>query len=175
MTRRTMLRGVGLAVAAPLLVAAPAMAATHSAPPKKQDIVAIAASDPQFSTLVTLVKQAGLVKALQAKGPLTVFAPTNAAFNRVPKATLNKLAKNRAALRSVLLYHVAKGNLTAKRVVAANGKSVTTLNGQGVTVTVRKPRVFLNKTARVVKTDVKASNGTIHVINQVLLPPNLKL
>ena len=96
-----------------------------------------------------------------------MFAPTDKAFSKVPKATLDALAKDKAKLRSVLLYHVAKGKLTAKKVVKR--KSIKTLNGQRVRVKVRSDKVFVGG-ARVVTPDVRASNGVIHVINKVLIP-----
>ncbi len=149
------------AVALPL--SAPAVSAA-----KSQNIVQIAASDPQFSTLVSLVKKAGLVDALSGKTKLTVFAPTNAAFAKVPKATLASLAKNKALLKKVLLYHVVKGEVPASKVVKL--KSAKTLEGAKVHFKVKKGKVYVNK-ARVIKTDIHASNGIIHVINGVLIPP----
>jgi uncharacterized surface protein with fasciclin (FAS1) repeats len=96
-----------------------------------------------------------------------VFAPTDRAFSKVPKATLDALAKDKAMLRSVLLYHVAKGKLPAAKVVKR--KSIRTLNGQRVRVRVRGGKVFVGG-ARVTTPDVVASNGVIHVINRVLIP-----
>ena len=135
----------------------------------EQTIVKTAAQAGQFNTLLTLAKQAGLVGALSGGGPLTVFAPTDAAFRAVPKATLNSLATNRAALRRVLLYHVVKGNVPASRVVML--KSAKTLAGPTIAIRVAGTNVFLNGSTKVVKTDIGATNGTIHVINKVLLPP----
>jgi len=134
---------------------------------KKKDIVQTAAAAGNFDTLASLLAQAGLVETLKGKGPYTVFAPTDKAFSKVPKATLDTLAKDKAKLRSVLLYHVAKGKLTAKKVVKRN--SIKTLNGQRVRVKVRGDKVFVGG-ARVVTPDVRASNGVIHVINKVLIP-----
>ena len=135
---------------------------------KSQNIVQIAASDPQFSTLVSLVKKAGLVSALSGKTKLTVFAPTNAAFAKVSKATLSKLAKNKALLQKVLTYHVVPGVVPAAKVVKL--KSAKTLEGARVHFAVKGGKVYVNK-ARVIKTDIRASNGIIHVINAVLIPP----
>ncbi|MCU0308934.1 MAG: fasciclin domain-containing protein [Thermoleophilia bacterium] len=150
------------------LVAGSATGSSHS--PGTIPQVASAAG---FSTLVTLVQDAGLAGALSAPKPkLTVFAPTNAAFNRVPRSTLNQLAGNEALLQSVLKYHVVRGAVPASKVVTLNGKSVRTLNGKSIRITVRGGNVFLNGNTRVTKTDVKASNGVIHVINRVLLPPS---
>lgn len=158
------------AAAAPAAIVAGASAATSTAP--TGNIPAVA-SDAGFSTLVTLVKDAGLAGALSKPSPkLTVFAPTNAAFKKVPKSTLDALAADKAKLRSVLLYHVVRGEVPASKVVTLNGKSVKTLNGKTIKVTVRGGKVYLNGTTLVTKTDVPASNGVIHVINRVLLPPS---
>jgi uncharacterized surface protein with fasciclin (FAS1) repeats len=155
------LTGAVLAVAA-----LPAGAVGARARPKT--IVQIAAATPQLSTLVKLVKTAGLVQALSGKTTLTVFAPTNAAFAKVPARTLNKLAHNRALLRSVLLYHVAKGALPAAAVERLH--TIKTLEGSSVNVSVRHGGVYINQ-AKVVAANVRASNGIVHVINGVLIPP----
>jgi len=136
-----------------------------------KNIVQTAVAAGQFKTLVSLVKQAGLAGALSAPGPLTVFAPTDAAFAKVPKATLAALGKDKALLKSVLLYHVAKGKLTAAKVVKL--KSVKTLQGGVLAIRVTGGKVFVGK-AQVVTADVMASNGVIHVINSVLIPPATK-
>ncbi len=133
----------------------------------KQDIVETAVAAGQFKTLTSLVKQAGLAGTLQGTGPFTVFAPTDKAFSKVPKATLDALAKDKAKLRAVLLYHVAKGKLTAAKVVKRN--SIKTLNAQRVRVRVRDGNVFVGG-ARVTTPNIAASNGVIHVINKVLIP-----
>jgi uncharacterized surface protein with fasciclin (FAS1) repeats len=162
-----------LAVAAAALAAIAALAGGGSgsaaATPQK-NIVGTAVAAGQFKTLVSLAKQAGLAGALAGPGPLTVFAPTDAAFKAVPKATLAKLGSDRAALRRVLLYHVVKGNVPASRVVKL--KSARTLAGPRVTITVRGGSVYLNGSTKVVKTDIAATNGTIHVVDKVLLPPS---
>ncbi|HMN99250.1 MAG TPA: fasciclin domain-containing protein [Miltoncostaeaceae bacterium] len=162
-------------VAATALLAAPAAALGHgSQAAERPDIVELAASNPQFSTLVSLVKKAGLVSALSAPGPVTVFAPTNAAFAKVPKATLDALAADKKLLRSVLTYHVVKGAVPASKVVTLNGKKVTTLNGAKVTIRITgktKKSVYVNN-AKVLKVDLRASNGIVHSINRVLIPPS---
>jgi uncharacterized surface protein with fasciclin (FAS1) repeats len=135
-----------------------------------KDLVQTAATDERFTTLDLLVKRAGLAGALSGDTKLTVFAPTNAAFEKVPKATLKKLLADRAALRRVLLYHVVAGDLKANDVVGL--RSAKTLAGPKVRIRVRDGKVYLNNgRTRVVQTDVAATNGTIHVINRVLLPP----
>jgi uncharacterized surface protein with fasciclin (FAS1) repeats len=139
--------------------------AAPAAPAK--NIVQTAVAAGQFKTLVSLVKKAGLAGALQGKGPFTVFAPTDAAFAKVPKATLAALAKDKAKLKAVLLYHVAKGKVTSTKVVKL--KSVKTLQGTAVGVKVAGGKVFVGG-ARVITPDVMSSNGVIHVINKVLIP-----
>jgi uncharacterized surface protein with fasciclin (FAS1) repeats len=134
-----------------------------------KNIVQTANDAGQFTTLISLAKRAGLAGALSGSGKLTVFAPTDKAFAKVPKATLRKLQRNRALLRAVLLYHVVKGDVKAAQVVKL--RRARTLNGAFVRIGVKGQRVYLNRTTRVVKTDIAASNGTIHVIDAVLIPP----
>ena len=138
-----------------------------------QNIVQVASGAPQFSTLVSLIKKAGLVKTLSGKGPFTVLAPTNAAFAKVPKATLNEIASNKAMLTKVLTYHVIAGKAPASAVVKLNGQDVKTVEGSTIAVSVKNGKVYLNGKTKVTKTDIMASNGVIHQINQVLLPPDL--
>ena len=133
----------------------------------KPDIVETAVAAGKFETLASLLKRAGLVKTLKGRGPFTVFAPTDAAFAKVPKSTLDALAKDKAKLRAVLLHHVAKGRLPASKVVRR--RSVKTLNGQSLRIRVRGSKVTVGA-ARVLTPDVGASNGVIHVINKVLIP-----
>ena len=162
MTRMLVTAVAALALAVPAATAAPDRA--EAAP----SIAAIAAKSPQFSTLLSLVKKAGLAETLSTPGAYTVFAPTNAAFAKVPKATLNALAKNPAQLKRVLLYHVVAGKVPAAKVVTL--KSAKTLAGPTVKIRITGKTVRVNS-ARVTKTDVKASNGIVHVIDRVLLPP----
>jgi uncharacterized surface protein with fasciclin (FAS1) repeats len=165
---RTFLALVAISAVAVIAVIAP----TAGASPKAQkDIVGTAVAAGQFKTLASLLTSAGLVKTLQGKGPYTVFAPTDAAFAKVPKATLTKLQNDPMLLKSVLLYHVVKGKVPASTVVKLNGKSAKTLDGASVKITVKGGKVYLNGSTQVTKTDVMASNGVIHVINKVLLPP----
>jgi uncharacterized surface protein with fasciclin (FAS1) repeats len=132
------------------------------------DIVQTAVASGQFKTLAKLLTRAGLVSALEQPGPFTVFAPTDAAFKKVPKTTLDALLRNRAKLKAVLLYHVVSGKVTAADVVHLTGAK--TLNGKAVRIRVAGSNVFVNK-AKVTTPDVMASNGIIHVINRVLIPP----
>jgi len=130
-------------------------------------IVDIAASDPQFSTLVAALKAAGLVETLSGKGPFTVFAPTNAAFAKIPKADLDKLLADKAALTKVLTYHVVAGKVTAAQVMKL--KMAKTVQGSDVNVMVMGKSVEING-AKVIKANIMASNGIIHVIDTVLMP-----
>ena len=130
-------------------------------------ITQIVASDPQFSTLLTAVQAAGLADTLSS-GSYTVFAPTNAAFAKVPSDTLSNLLNDPAMLKAVLLYHVVPGKVSAKQVMSL--KSAKTANGANVSVKVSGGKVMIN-TATVIKADVCARNGLVHVIDSVLLPP----
>lgn len=162
-----------LGAAAALMTAGTASASTHPAPKATGNIVQVASSAPQFSTLVTLIKKAGLVKTLSGKGPFTVMAPTNAAFAKVPKATLDAIAADKAKLTQVLTYHVIAGKVPASKVVTLSGKDVKTVEGSTIAVKVKGGKVYLNGSTQVTKTDIPASNGVIHQINGVLLPPDL--
>ena len=160
--RRFLLTAVIAVVALPALVPLASAQTT-----RKANIVQTAVAAGQFKTLVALVKEAGLAGTLQGKGPFTVFAPTDAAFAKVPKATLAALKHDRAKLRAVLLYHVLKGKVSAAKVVKL--RSVKTLNGQSLKIRVSHGKVTIGG-ARIVKTDIAASNGVIHVIDRVLIP-----
>jgi len=159
---------LALTAIAAVAVIAPTAGASQQ---KNKDIVATAVAAGQFKTLASLLTSAGLVKTLQGKGPFTVFAPTDAAFAKVPKATLNKLAKDKMLLKSVLLYHVVSGKVPASTVVTLDGKKAKTVNGASVKISIKGGKVYLNGSTQVTKTDIMASNGVIHVINKVLLPP----
>ncbi len=130
-----------------------------------KDIVDTAVSAGNFTTLVTAIKAAGLVETLKGKGPYTVFAPTDEAFAKIPKADLDALIADKAKLASVLTYHVVPGKVMANKVKAGD---VTTVNGKSVKV-VTEGGVMVND-AKVTATDIKASNGVIHVIDTVLMP-----
>lgn len=155
------------AAALALPVAGAAQAAKMHPAAAKKNIVALAASDPQLSTLVSLVKKAGLVKALSGMTKLTVFAPTNSAFAMVPKKTLNMLATHKAMLVKVLEYHVVAGVLPAAKVEML--KSAKTLEGQRVHFKVKGGHAYVNG-AEIVKVNIHASNGIVHVIDRVLIP-----
>jgi uncharacterized surface protein with fasciclin (FAS1) repeats len=134
----------------------------------KQTIAQIVATDPNFSTLLAAVKAAGLVETLSGPGPFTVFAPTNAAFAKIPKADLDKLLADKAALTKVLTYHVVAGRVPSSEVVKL--KEAKTVQGQSVTIMVSDGSVILNGNSKVTAVDIPASNGIIHVIDTVLLP-----
>ena len=159
-----------LAATCAVAVAGPASAGPQesgASAAAKKDIVETAVEAGQFNTLASLLKKAGLVKTLKGKGPYTVFAPTDAAFAKVPQETLDELGQDKAKLRSVLLYHVAGRKLPAAKLVKR--RSVKTLNGKRVRIRVRGETVRVGG-ARVTTADVGASNGVIHVINRVLIP-----
>ena len=145
------------------------------------DIVDIALGSEDHTTLVAAVKAAGLVETLKSEGPFTVFAPTNAAFNKLPEGTVETLLKpeNKGMLTNILTYHVVAGNLDANAVVAAikKGKgtaTVTTVSGGELKAMIVDGKVMLKdengNTSQVIVTDLKGSNGTIHVIDTVVLP-----
>ena len=136
------------------------------------DIVAVAAGNPDFSTLVAAVTAAGLVETLQGAGPFTVFAPNNAAFAALPAGLVDKLLlpENKDTLVKILTYHVVSGKVMAADVTAGDVPSV---EGSNITVTVDAGTVTLNGSSKVIATDVAASNGVIHVIDAVILPPGL--
>lgn len=135
----------------------------------EKDIVDTAVGAGQFKTLVKLVQEADLVDALRGEGPFTVFAPTDEAFAKLPKSQVDALLKDKEALRRVLLYHVVQGKVMASDVTKM--RSAKTLQGQNINIRVRNNTVQIND-AKVVKADIVCSNGVIHVIDKVILPPN---
>jgi uncharacterized surface protein with fasciclin (FAS1) repeats len=130
------------------------------------DIVDTAVSAGQFKTLVKAVQEAGLVDTLKGEGPFTVFAPTDEAFAKLPAGTLDALLQDKEKLAAVLTYHVVPGKVTAAQVRPG---MVKTVQGQSLTVKTNRGGVMVDN-ARVVKTDIVASNGVIHVIDTVVLP-----
>jgi uncharacterized surface protein with fasciclin (FAS1) repeats len=143
---------------------APASTPAASSEP---NLVQRAADAGRFTTLISLIKQAGLAETLSGPGPYTVLAPTDAAFAKVPKATLKALADDPAKLKAVLLNHVVKGDVTAAKVVKL--KSATTLQGSSLPIRVSGGTVYIDG-AKVTQADVTASNGVIHAIDTVLVP-----
>jgi uncharacterized surface protein with fasciclin (FAS1) repeats len=157
------------------------LVASASAFSQSNDVVDIAISSKDHTTLVAAVKAADLVTTLKSKGPFTVFAPTNAAFDKLPAGTVASLLKpeNKAQLAKILTYHVVSGNLDAAAVIAAikagNGSAVlTTVSGGKLTGTIENGKVKLTdengKSAFVTTADLKGSNGVVHVIDGVVLP-----
>jgi uncharacterized surface protein with fasciclin (FAS1) repeats len=146
-------------------IAATAFAQTASA----KDIVDVAAGNPNFKTLVAAVKAADLVDTLKGKGPFTVFAPTNAAFAKLPKGTLKSLLlpENKKKLVAILTYHVVPGKITAASLA---GKRTTAKTAQGGSLHIDGRHGVKVNTSRVTTADVDASNGVIHAIDKVLLP-----
>lgn len=140
-----------------------------------KDIVDTAVGAGSFKVLVEAVQAAGLVDALKAPGPLTVFAPTDDAFAAALKdlgITKEALLADKAKLAAILQYHVVSGKVMAADVVKLDGKTAATLGGKTIAIAVSGGNVTLNGSTKVVTTDVAASNGVIHVIDKVLLPPS---
>ncbi|MFP4105646.1 MAG: fasciclin domain-containing protein [Phycisphaerae bacterium] len=135
----------------------------------KMDVVETAVSAKDFTTLVTAVQAADLASTLKGEGPYTVFAPTDAAFDRLPEGTLGDLLKpeNKQKLQAILKYHVVHGDLDAKEVMSRS--SVQTLQGSEADISVSGGQVFINE-AKIIRPDMRASNGRIHVIDMVILP-----
>ena len=136
------------------------------------DIVDTAISAKSFNTLVAALKAADLVDVLRGRGPFTVFAPTDDAFAKLPEGTLDNLLKpeNKAKLQSILTYHVVPGRYMAADVTKMN--SAKTVNGQSFSISNNYGKVLVDN-ARIIKTDIKTSNGVIHVIDSVILPKDM--
>lgn len=139
-----------------------ALADMHSG----KDIVDTAVAAGQFKTLAKALGEAGLVSTLKGKGPFTVFAPTDEAFEKLPQGALENLLKDKEQLRKVLTYHVVAGKVMAKDIKPGD---VKTVDGQTVALSTEGGKVMIND-AQVIKADIPASNGVIHVIDKVLLP-----
>ena len=155
--------------AAPTTAASPSAAPSASAAAIAKDIVQTATEAGSFSTLLAAVKAAELVETLQGEGPYTVFAPTNEAFAALPAGTLEGLLADKEALKKVLLYHVVSGAVSSDQVVGLT--SADSVEGSRIAIAVKDGMVYLNDSAKVVTPDVMASNGVIHVIDKVILPP----
>jgi uncharacterized surface protein with fasciclin (FAS1) repeats len=161
----------GLAIAATVAVAAIGLGAGSTlVRAEKQDIVDTAVGAGQFRTLAAALKAAGLVDTLKGRGPFTVFAPTDEAFAKLPAGTVDNLLKpeNKARLSAILTYHVVPGAVTSGQVTKLS--EAKTVNGAMVKVSTAGGKVMINN-ANVVKADIAASNGVIHVIDTVILPP----
>ena len=149
-----------------LLLTAPALMAQPTPATMKADIVATATAAGSFNTLIAALNAAGLADTLKGSGPFTVFAPTDAAFAKLPAGTVEALLKDLPKLRAILTYHVVAGQVLAKDVVKLT--SAKTLQGQSLAIDTREG--VMVDGARVVQADVLASNGVIHVIDSVVLP-----
>ena len=147
------------------------LSVTAHAQSNTKDIVDTAVGAGTFKTLAKALTEAGLVDTLKGAGPFTVFAPTDDAFAKLPAGTLDKLLANKDELKRVLLFHVVSGQVKAADVVKL--KSAKTVEGSDAKITVKGKEVMIDK-AKVVKTDIAASNGVIHVLDSVLLPPAKK-
>jgi uncharacterized surface protein with fasciclin (FAS1) repeats len=159
-----MLKRTVLQLSAAVALLALSACATAPAPTTITDTVA---RTPQLSTLSRLLAQAGLAEALQGAGPFTLFAPTDEAFKAVPAATMTQLANDKTMLRSVLSYHVVPGKLTSADI--KNGPAKTL---QGANVQLSKSGTFVTVEDAVVQTaDIQATNGVVHIIDRVLIPP----
>jgi len=161
--------GAAATEAAPTSAAATASPNPSSTVASTGTIVDVAAGNPDFTTLVTAVKAAGLAETLSGAGPFTVFAPTNEAFAKVPKDVLDKLLANKEALTKVLTYHVLAGEVKAADVMPGE---VKTVEGSTATIADAGGQLKINDAA-IVATDVMASNGVVHVIDSVILPPDV--
>jgi uncharacterized surface protein with fasciclin (FAS1) repeats len=150
------------------LAASVGAASAPARPAESRNIVQTAVAAGEFKTLATLLTKAGLVNTLKQRGPYTVFAPTDAAFKKIPKQTLDALLRDKAKLKAVLLYHVVSGKVTAADVVKLS--SAKTLAGKSVRIRTPGANVFVAG-AKVTTPDVMATNGVIHVVNKVLIPP----
>ena len=137
-------------------------------PPEEKDIVDVAVADARFTTLVAAIKAADLVETLKGEGPFTVFAPTDDAFGELPEGTVEGLLEDIPKLKNILLYHVVPGWVTAEDVVMLT--STETALGKPVAIEVMEDHVMINN-ARIIITDIEASNGVIHVIDAVMMPP----
>lgn len=155
-------------ILAAALFAATIVAAPSTASAQGKDIVETAVAAGSFKTLATALEKTGLIATLKGKGPFTVFAPTDEAFAKLPAGTLDKLLANPEQLKAILLYHVVSGDVPSS--AAAKLTSAKTVNGAEIKIAPMGNTLMIND-AHVAKADVKASNGVIHVIDKVILPP----
>jgi len=158
-----------LALTAAVLALPACTSAQKGAVAPTKDIVGVAIEAGSFTTLVAALKAAGLVETLQGKGPFTVFAPTDAAFAKLPAGTVEALLADKEQLAAILTYHVVPGKVTAADVMRMGKGNPATVNGQTLAIMVSGGKVFVND-ATVVAADVTASNGVIHVIDTVVMP-----
>jgi uncharacterized surface protein with fasciclin (FAS1) repeats len=166
-TKIWMVAAVAAVFTAPAIASAQSNATKDKKPMK--NIVQVAVEAGSFNTLVAAVKAAGLVETLSGPGPFTVFAPTDAAFAKLPAGTIDALLADKEKLTSILTYHVVSGKVMAADIIKSNGATPKTVNGLPLDVAVRGGKVYVNG-VNVVTADVQASNGVIHIIDAVLLP-----
>jgi uncharacterized surface protein with fasciclin (FAS1) repeats len=167
MKYRNLIIAAALALGISTAAQAQMMGYERGAKSASPDIVDVAVSAGSFTTLAAALEAAGLVDALKGEGPFTVFAPTDAAFAKLPEGTIEALLADKEKLTQILTYHVVAGKVTAEQVVELD--RATTLNGQDVRISTDYGSVKVND-AKVIKADVMASNGVIHVIDTVILP-----
>lgn len=165
MNLKSKIAGIAAAVAIALTSSIASVGATDRT--EKKDIVDTAVAAGSFKTLAAALQAAGLIETLKGSGPFTVFAPTDEAFAKLPAGTVEALLKDKEKLTKILLYHVVSGNVTAKDVVKL--KSAKTVQGSSVRISALNGKVMVDN-AQVIKADVVASNGVIHVIDTVILP-----
>ena len=149
------------------LAAQEAQGYSESPTTAKGDIIETAAAAGSFTTLAKAIEAAGLTATLKGEGPFTVFAPTDEAFAKLPKGTLDALLKDKAKLTAILTYHVVSGNVSSRDV--AGMSSAKTVNGQQISIKAKGGKVMIDK-ATVIQADIASDNGVIHVIDQVLMP-----
>lgn len=167
MTNRSFHAAAAVAALLTLSACAPAYNSKENQPMK--NIVQVAVENGNFKTLVAAVQAAGLAETLSGPGPFTVFAPTDAAFAKLPAGTVQALLADKEKLASILTYHVVSGRVVAADITRMNGAMPATVNGQKLDIKVRGGNVYVNG-AQVTTADVSASNGVIHVIDGVLMP-----
>jgi len=167
MINRTFHAAAAVATLLTLSACAPAYNSKENQPMK--NIVQVAVENGNFKTLVAAVQAAGLAETLSGPGPFTVFAPTDAAFAKLPAGTVQALLADKEKLASILTYHVVSGRVIAADITRMNGAMPATVNGQKLDIKVRGGNVYVNG-AQVTTADVSASNGVIHVIDGVLMP-----
>ncbi|MCG6961279.1 fasciclin domain-containing protein [bacterium BMS3Abin03] len=143
------------------------LADDHKGNDSKKDIVTIAIESGKFNTLAKALTETGLVEALQGEGPFTVFAPTDDAFDKLPEGTIESLLKDKETLKSILLYHVVSGKVTADQVVTLD--KAETLAGKNINIKTNDDGVVIND-SKVITADIMAKNGVIHIIDTVLIP-----
>jgi uncharacterized surface protein with fasciclin (FAS1) repeats len=164
MTRTILTTAVAALLAVPAMAAGQTQTHAHGA-----DLVQVARDAGSFTTLLRAVEAAGLADVLRGTGPFTVFAPTDAAFAKLPAGTIEALLADREQLVAVLTYHVVPGRVTAEQVLGARSLKAATVQGQELSIEVKDGKVHVDG-ATVVQADVMASNGVIHVIDTVVLP-----